>query len=109
MAGENRHSYVRQFITGRQEDHLRELSQIANNALKGKTNNFFRVTLTPDEIETVVDVEFASVGAVATLTAISASASAAGGVWTEVQTGLIRIHHDADPATDRTFGVVLTG
>lgn len=109
MAGENRAVYAKEFFTGREGEQLRELAQVANGVLQGKTNNYFSVTLTPDETETTTDVEFASVGSVAQLTPQSESASAAQGVWAEVQAGVVRIHHDASPETDRIFAMVVLG
>ncbi len=91
-----------------EEEHLRKVSDGANAALSGQTNNQFTVTLDPDETTTEVLYEKCRPDISVNLTPGSASA-AASTVWVEPQTGKAIIHHDSSPDTDRKFFAVFVG
>jgi hypothetical protein len=109
MGNERRVQAVYERYEGETSEHIRKLAQSLNGLLKGQANNYFDVTLVPGETETEVRVEYARPGAMASLSAASASAAATAGVWTEVLHGVIVVHHDNSEATDRRFVVVLVG
>ncbi len=94
------------------EEHVRLIAQALNGLQNGQGNNGFFATLTPNETETTIYANSASIGSVPLLQAMSASAAvshAAGVIWAEGQKGRIVIHHDASAVVDRLFGVVLNG
>ena len=93
-----------------EDEHRRKLAQTTQQILKGKTNNGFRVTLTPMATKTTIPVSFARAGGVAQLAPETSNAAASSAqVFACSINGAIEVHHDASPETDRTFGVVLTG
>lgn len=97
---------------GEIEEHLRFIAQGVNGLQNGQGNNHWFATLTPDETETTIFANTASIGSVPQLQAMSASAAlsqAEGVIWAECRKGQIVIHHDASSAADRLFGVVLNG
>jgi hypothetical protein len=92
------------------KEHFRKIAQAVNDLQRGRTNNVFSVTLTPNETMTSVDVSFARVGNAALIIPQTASAAAsATSVYTVVQNGTIEVHHDAAVASDRTFALALFG
>lgn len=94
----------------REDEHRRKLAQATNAALRGKTNNAFRVTLTPNATLTTLSVSFARSGGVAKLAPETASAAASiSQVYACSVNGAIEVHHDSQPDPDRTFGIVLVG
>jgi len=97
------------FKEGQPEEHSREIALIVQEILIGKTNNRILVTLTPNSTETNIDRSRINSDTVVNLTAQTASAAAATGLWVETHFGRITIHHDSDAAADRTFGAVLVG
>lgn len=112
MAGERRVESAREFQTEEPADEMRELAIKINGLLKGQSNNYFLVTMTPGANSTVIPVEFARVGSYANFSPTSQSAAdaiALGFVFTVVTDGQITVNHDADAATDRTLGVTLVG
>lgn len=90
-------------------EHVRKIADAVNSMLNGKTNNTFVATL--DAGETSTDVLFSPchLQSVVTLTAQTASASLSTGVWVEPKKGKVTIHHESDSATDRRFGLVISG
>jgi len=92
------------------EELVRRVAQTANGALNGETNNVLHVTLEPGVAFTEVGEPRVKPGTVVLLVPESESAAAAiASVYSVASTGLITIHHNSDPATDRTFGVVFFG
>ena len=92
------------------KEHLRKLSLSVRDILKGRTNNTEDVTLTADATTTEVNVDGVTTETLVTFAPRTASAAAAmDKVWSSATLGVLTIHHDADPATDRSFGIILTG
>lgn len=90
----------------------RKISLIVRELLDGKINTAATVTLEPNATETRLARPRASVFTVALLSPQSQSAAAAvaaGAIFYTSTKGEVTIHHDSQPATDRTFGVVLLG
>jgi hypothetical protein len=90
----------------------RKISLIVRELLDGKINTVETVTLTPGSTETKLVRARASVLTVALLspkTQSAAAAVAAGAIFYTSTKGEVTIHHDSQPAADRTFGVVLLG
>jgi 6-phosphogluconolactonase/glucosamine-6-phosphate isomerase/deaminase len=106
----NRYIEPREMLPGRTEDHLRELAQSVRGLMKGKGNNGHIVTLEPNSTQTEVTVEHSTAEAIATFHPMSASAAATlSAIWTETRKGKVVVHHDAQPDTDRTIGLVMIG
>ena len=95
-------------VWGTWKEHSRKIADALNGALEGRTNNYLRVTLRPDETTTVVPWILVRRQSTAYLTARSASAAAAP-VWYSIETGKVTLHHDAQPDTDREFSMLLVG
>jgi len=93
---------------GREDEHRRKISNAANAALFGQTNNQFTVILEPNQTETEVLYEKCRQDISINITAGSASAMSTA-VWAEPLKGKAVIHHDSSPATDRKFFVVFIG
>lgn len=94
------------------EEHLRKIALVVNEALAGKLNNTLAVTLWPSETSTEVELSRVTSDTVAVLvprTASAAAAQASGQLFMTTSKGKLTIHHDSDPAEDRTFGVILVG
>ena len=92
------------------KEHLRKLALAVQGLMRGQSNNLETVTLTPEETTTELLVDGVTANTAALLSPRSASAAAAiGSVWTECTSGVVVIHHDADPATDRNFSITLVG
>jgi len=109
---EHRSVYVPEFWTGSPSEHIRKVANSVNQILRGMTNNHFTITLEPDETATDIPYEACRPGVSPLLTPQSASAAtsmASGLIYVEPQTGNCRINHDASPATDRKFSLVLIG
>lgn len=92
------------------QEHLRKVALVVNEILAGKTNNTLDITLTPDAIESEFEVARVVSTTVPILMPKTASAAAAfASLYVELTKGKMVVHHDSDPAEDRTFGVVLVG
>lgn len=91
------------------EEHRREIAMILQEVLIGKTNNRISITLKTNAVETVILRERISSDTVVAMTAQTATASAAQGLWVETSFGRITIHHDSDAAADRRFAATLVG
>jgi hypothetical protein len=93
-----------------EKEHRRKLAQAVNGLLLGQSNNVHSVTLTANATSTVLTRVGISPLASAFLSPMSASAAASLAlVWASVARGEVTIHHDSSPATDRTFGVLVSG
>lgn len=100
------------FFAGTVEEHIRKVSLIAREILKGKTNNTDEITLTAGSLKTTLESPRYSMNTVVTLSprsATAATALAAGSVWIESHKGEIIVHHDSTTDTDRIFGAVFVG
>lgn len=97
------------FWQGPEEEHRRQLADASNAALAGQTNNQFTVILEANATETEVTFDSCRPDISVNLTAASASATSATGVWVEPRIGKATIHHDSSTATDRKFFVVFVG
>ena len=90
-------------------EHMLKIAQAVNGLLRGETNNIFpAVALTPDATETIVTDAQIHPGTIAILTPKTQSAASAA-VFFSASVGILTLHHDADPAEDRTFGVLIFG
>lgn len=90
----------------------RKISLVVRELQAGKINTARVVTLAPGTTETKIQGERISVFTVALLSPRSQSAAqaiAAGVVFCTSTKGEVTIHHDSQPAADRTFGVVFLG
>lgn len=88
----------------------RKISLVVREIQDGKLNATAEVTLTPDATSTTIQNPRASIFTVALLSPKTAAAAASlGAVWYESHRGEVTIHHDSQPAADRTFGVVFIG
>lgn len=77
---------------------------------EGAGDNFGRVTLAVSpETQTEVSNPLVRAGAHISLTALSATAAAATGLWVEPANGGFTIHHNASAAADRDFSYGFTG
>ena len=100
------------FFDGTIEEHVRKVSLITRELLKGKSNNANEITLTVDSLTTKLTDPRYSMDTVVTLSprsATAATALAAGVVWIESHRGEIIVHHDSQSNTDRKFGAVFVG
>lgn len=94
---------------GDPEEHLRRVCQTVNGMLAGQGNSHEFATLEAEATETTVRLVNATINGGVGLTAMSASASTAVGIWSEAKAGKVIIHHDSKTDTDRLFLVVLYG
>jgi len=98
------------FWRGPDEEQIRKVSLAVRHIIAGKTNNFFDVTLVADATQTIVIRDRVNIDSKVSLTPSSASAAGAlVSLWVEVSFGKITIHHDSDPATDRSFAGTVIG
>lgn len=93
------------------EEWSRKVAITVNQLLLGRSNNVVRFTLTPDATSTEVLLQGTTSETSFQLTPQSASAgtAVAAGLWVEKKIGVVIVHHDADPATDRDFSATFTG
>jgi hypothetical protein len=101
--------FVPEYWASSSEEHRRQLAQSINGILQGEVNNGYIVLLEPNETSTTVTASRLRIGQIPNLTACSASAATATGVWVEMKTGSLVVHHDSQPDTDRCFGLSVTG
>jgi len=88
----------------------RLMSQSVRGLLRGKSNNVRIVTLTPSASFTDLADENITAETIALFSPQTASAAAALATTFAITTvGKVTFTHGSDPATDRTFGIVLTG
>lgn len=94
-------------------EHARKNALLIRELLNGKSNNaLVSVTLIANSTETEITRSRVCCDTVVTASPKSASAAAAlasGALWFETTHGKVTIHHDSQPDTDRTFGLVLVG
>jgi hypothetical protein len=90
-------------------EHLYKVSLVVRGLMIGQANNVLEVTLAPGATSTVVSDPRIPISAKAFLTARSASAAAATGLWVEAGSGKVTLHHDATADTDRHFGLLFAG
>lgn len=110
MEKPTRYNTVDESAPGNERENQRHITQALNVLLDGGANNHYIVELTPDMTTTTIEALTSRPGAVALLVPRSASAAAElGTTWSETLGGSILIHHLADPASGREFGVVLCG
>lgn len=94
---------------GEPDEHIRRICQTVNGMIDGQGNAHEFVTLAADETETTVSMLKSTSNSGAALTAMSATAAAATGLWSEAKAGEVVIHHDSTSDTDRLFLVALYG
>lgn len=86
---------------------------IANDLLRGKSNNTFDVTLAvAPATTTTVTTDLCTEDSIVLCTpqsATAATAVGAGVLWTEPKNGSFVLHHDSSASADRTFGVAILG
>jgi len=92
-----------------EKEHLFQVSLAVRGLMIGQANNVLEVTLDPGATSTEVSDTRIAVTSKAFLTARSASAAAATGVWVATSHGKFTIYHDSSPATNRYFGVLFVG
>ena len=114
MAETARHTVeeLEEFFDSGNPELVRYLAQRVRALLRGKGNSHFNVTLDPDQTSTVVLTELADRFSQVQWSPQSASAAvgaATGSIWAEATDGVITIHHDNQPDTDRQLAVVLQG
>lgn len=106
----SRASAVPERWTGREPEHYRKIAQAVNDLQRGKGNNVFVVSLKPNATSTVVPVSFARQGTACVLAPETASAAASQlQVYAVAGNGEVTVNHDASPATDRVFRIVVNG
>jgi hypothetical protein len=92
------------------EEHLYRISQAINGLLKGQMSNTFDVTLTAGETTTTIVDGIIHAASCPTASPKTASAAAAlTSLYFIANKGSLVIHHDSDPATDRTFCIAVFG
>ncbi len=89
-------------------EHLLYIAKAINGLLDGQSNNTLSVTLTPDSTTTEISDPRIHLDTVPVLTPKSASAAAAAVSYSATK-GKLTLSHDSNPATDRSFGVILCG
>ncbi len=109
MADETRVEYVPESDYGSPDEYIQHAVSAVNRLINGEGNNHHFATLRPDETTTEVLIPDIKPGAVAILTAQSASAALETGMWAEVVQNKVVIHHASGSGTDRKFGVVTNG
>lgn len=94
----------------RKDEHTRGITQRLNDVLKGKMNVVYSLTLTPNATSTVLESTNISGQSSASFMPETASAAAAqSSLYAKVEVGKITFTHDSNPATDRTFRIVVVG
>jgi len=92
-----------------QEEHLYQIALALRGIMVGQVNTLLEVTLAAGATSTEVSDPRIGATCKAFLTARSATAAAATGVWIETAIGKFTIHHDSSAATDRDFGLLFSG
>jgi len=90
-------------------EHLFVVALAVRGLLVGQSNNLLEVTLTPDATTTTVSDARIGGTSKAFMTACSASASLATGLWVEASLGAFTIHHDSSSEVDREFCIAFHG
>jgi hypothetical protein len=89
-------------------EHLFKMTQSLNGALNGQINNVLVVTLRADETTTEISDDRIHPNTVPILVPKTASAGATAWRYSATR-GKVTLTHDSDPASDRSFGVLLFG
>ena len=94
-----------------EKEHRRQIAQLANNLLAGKTNNVVQVTLTPSSTTTTLTDARIGANTAIILVPLTADAAAAfSGLYVSSQAnGTATLTHASSASVDRTFNVVLIG
>lgn len=91
-----------------EQDQMRQNIAIRQLA-EGRSNAVGTVTLTAGATSTTVPAVNCAPGSIVLLTAQTATAAAATGVYAVAGKGEFTVHHNSDAATDRTFGFETRG
>lgn len=85
------------------------LTNAIRQLAEGRSNAIGTVTLAPGATSTVVKATNCAPTSIVLLTAQTANAAAATGVYVVAGKGQFTVHHDSSAATDRTFGFETRG
>lgn len=94
---------------GVDEKTIRDIAEVLNNAMKGKTNNTGEVTLTPSTTSTTVKNILCNANSVVILQPVTANAAGLATPWPEADSGEFIIHHASNASVDLTFRYVIVG
>ena len=90
-------------------EHLFVVALAVRGLMVGQSNNLIELTLAAGATSTIVTNAGIGITSRAFLTPLSATAAAATGIWVETSVGAFTVHHNSDPATDRSFCLVFHG
>ncbi|MFG1389084.1 hypothetical protein [Xanthobacter versatilis] len=96
-------------IPGLRDTDPMRLANAIRQLAEGRSNAVGSATLAPGGTSTVVEATNCSPDSVVLLTAKTATAAAATGVYVVAGKGQFTIYHDSSAATDRTFGFETRG
>lgn len=88
---------------------IQKMADIVSGIMNGKTNNTGEVTLTASATTTLVKDILCNANSVILLSAITAHAAAATGVYVVAGDKEFTIHHNSTADTDKDFRYVIVG